>query len=124
MSDTTSAHDEAHGVGHLVPLRILIANGVALLILTVVTVAAAQFDFGAANITVALAIAGVKASLVVLFFMHLRWDRPINAFIFVTSIAFVLLFIGISLHDTYEYREDMIKGEAPKVQQRLTEMAG
>ena len=66
----THGHDEHHGVGHIVPIRYLVATGTALLILTVITVWVAKFDFGAFNIAVALLIAGFKASLVVMFFMH------------------------------------------------------
>ena len=119
--DKHDAHDD-HGVGHLVPVKYLIANGTALLFLTVITVWVAQFDFGAANIWIALAIAGLKASLVVLFFMHLWWDRAFNAFIFVASIAFVLLFISFALTDSLEYRDQVIPGEGSDVQERLAEI--
>ena len=118
----THGHDEHHGVGHIVPVRYLVATGVALLFLTVITVWVAKFDFGAFNVAVALAIAGFKASLVVLFFMHLRWDRPFNSFIFVGSLFFVLLFIFFALADTHAYRADIVRGEAPDVQLKLTEL--
>ncbi|MHC5005586.1 MAG: cytochrome C oxidase subunit IV family protein, partial [Planctomycetota bacterium] len=116
-----SSH-EAHGVGHIVPVRYLVATGLALLVLTVVTVWIAQFHFGAANIFVALAIAVLKASLVVLFFMHLRWDRPFNSFIFIASIAFVALFIAFALTDTIEYRGDLAGGDAPAVETKINEL--
>lgn len=49
---------------------------VALAILTVVTVAASRVDFTHwGNITIALVIAGVKASLVAAIFMHLKWEK-------------------------------------------------
>ena len=115
-----SANSDYHGVGHLVPVRVLVTIGVALLFLTIVTVAVAQFDFGAANIWVALAVAGVKASLVVLYFMHLRYDRPFNSFVFVGSIAFVLLFIGFALTDTSAYRGELATGNSQLVEQALT----
>jgi cytochrome c oxidase subunit IV len=92
-SSSEQHHGEAHhGVGHIVPLKVLIANGVALLILTWLTVAVARFDFAAhniyeMNIIIALAIAVIKASLVCLFFMHLYWDRPFNSFVLIASIA-------------------------------------
>ena len=56
----------------------------ALLVLTVVTVGASTIDFGSGmtNVIIAMLIASIKASLVALFFMHLRWDKPINAIIF------------------------------------------
>ena len=48
----------------------------SLLVGTVITVVAAQMDFhGHWNVVVAMAIAGVKASLVAAIFMHLKWER-------------------------------------------------
>jgi len=117
--DAAHTGDDAHGhgVGHVVPIKLLVTVGIALLILTWITVAATYVDLGEANIYIALAIAVVKASLVALFFMHLRWDRPFNGFVFVASVAFVALFIGGALTDTREY--------APQVEQyRITELQG
>ena len=84
MADDAHAHDH-HGVGHIVPYRILVATGGALFVLTWVTVAVARVNLGEANIFVALAIAAFKASLVALFFMHLRWDRPFNTLLRLVS---------------------------------------
>jgi cytochrome c oxidase subunit 4 len=50
----------------------------ALMLLTALTVFVAGIDLGAFNTIVALAIAGTKAMLVVLFFMHLRYARPLT----------------------------------------------
>jgi cytochrome c oxidase subunit 4 len=49
-----------------------------LLVLTVITVAIAQFDFGNLNLVVAMVVASVKAALVALFFMHLKYENPIT----------------------------------------------
>jgi cytochrome c oxidase subunit 4 len=65
----------------------------ALLVLTVITVGASRIDFGAGNVIVAMLIASIKASLVALFFMHLRYDKPMAAIIFVTSLFFLGLFL-------------------------------
>ena len=117
------SHGEGHGgVGHIVPIKILAQTGAALLVLTVVTVWAAGIDFGEANVWIALAIAVLKGSLVVLFFMHLRWDRPFNGIVFITSMAFVTLFIAFALTDTGEYAPDVDAGNAPLVQQKLDEL--
>ncbi len=117
------SHGEEHGrVGHIVPIKILAQTGGALLVLTVVTVWAASIDFGEANVWIALAIAVLKGSLVVLFFMHLRWDRPFNGIVFITSMAFLTLFIAFALTDTGEYEPDVDTGNAPLVQQKLDEL--
>ncbi len=99
--DTSTMHDSAHSaLGHVVPLWLLAAVFGTLLLLTGATVAAAQIDLGNLNLYLALAIAGAKATLVILFFMHLFWDRPFNAMIFVGCLLFVSLFIGIVLTDS------------------------
>jgi cytochrome c oxidase subunit 4 len=108
--DTGKLHEP---VGHVAPLPVLLAVWAALLVLTVVTVAVTWVDLGVFNLWMALAIATVKASLVALYFMHLRWDRPFNAIVFVASIAFVMLFVGLALVDTVEYQPELIPGYAP-----------
>ncbi len=120
MASGSSQHEEHEGVGHVVPVRILFTTGIGLLILTAVTVFVADLDFGNLNIWIALAIAVLKGSLVLLFFMHLKYDRPFNGIIFVTSLALVALFISFALTDTSEYAGDLDPGDAPKVAEKLT----
>ncbi len=120
MTDNDHQPDHAdHGVGHIVPIPILAATGSALLVLTVITVWVASYDFGPANVWIALGIAAFKASLVVLFFMHLIWDRPFNGVVFVASIAFLAVFIGFAMTDTFEYRPDIDTGNSKEVQKLL-----
>jgi cytochrome c oxidase subunit IV len=91
---TSPAHEHEHG-GTAVYTKTLIA----LLILTALTVIAAGFDFGQANVVIALAIATIKGSLVVLFFMHLRWDKPLNAIIVMAGFLFLGIFLMFTLLD-------------------------
>lgn len=72
---------------------------VGLLILTAITVAAASFDFGQGNVVIALFVATIKASLVVLFFMHLKWDKPVNAIIAMAGFLFLGIFLMFCLID-------------------------
>jgi cytochrome c oxidase subunit 4 len=89
---TTDAHDVSAEVK-----RYLAVFG-ALLVLTVVTVAASYLPLGeSSTVVVAIAIAAVKAALVGAFFMHLSSERPVvywslglTAVLFVALIAFVL----------------------------------
>ena len=62
------AHPAAHG--HVTPLGVYLAIFATLMVLTGVTVVVAYVDLGQANIFIALGIAGFKATLVVLYFMH------------------------------------------------------
>ena len=58
----------------VVPRTTYVVIFVALMVLTAVTTSVAYFDLGFANPVVALTIAVLKGSLVVLFFMHMRWN--------------------------------------------------
>jgi caa(3)-type oxidase subunit IV len=94
--------DNKHSGGHhLVPFSVYIKTIVALLILTVLTVGASYIDFGKANIVVSLGIATFKASLVLLFFMGLRYDSWLNATVIVSSFAALVLFIGMTAADLW-----------------------
>ena len=116
-ADSSSTPASAHsGLGHVVPVWLLAAVFGALLVLTGLTVAVAHVDLGNLNLYLALAIATVKASLVVLFFMHLFWDRPFNAMIFIGCLLFVSLFIGIALTDSRANDASAIGGEGSAMQ--------
>ncbi len=87
---------------HVLPLRIYFSVWGALLVLTYLTVAASYQDFGTWNLVVAVGIATIKASLVALFFMHLKYDERFNALIFVSALAFLGIFFILTLADTSE----------------------
>ena len=111
------SHGEPHPlVGHLVPMWILFAVGGALLVLTAITVAVRYIDVGEFNMVIALGVAVIKATLVALFFMHLRWDRPFNQLIFLSGILFVVLMMAFCLMDTSQYRESQYVGNPVDVQ--------
>jgi cytochrome c oxidase subunit 4 len=114
MTETKPAAAEPqHALAHVMPLRVLAAVWIGLLALTVVTVAATKLDLGGMSLWIALGIATTKATLVALFFMHLRYDRPFNAIVFVTAFLFFLLFVGLALMDTKAYEPELIPGYAP-----------
>ena len=130
-ADEPAFHDGAdahHGVGHIVPIKYLALVAGALLVLTWLTVAVMAIDLGEANIYIALAIAVVKASLVMLFFMHLWWDRAFNLLVIITSIIAVVLFIAFALTDSHEYQADVqtyraaeeLNADAKGAQDKLT----
>ena len=103
------------GFVHIAPFRVLAGVWVTLLVLTWVTVSATGIDLGRFNLWLAMAIATVKAALVLLYFMHMRYDRPINAIVFVTALLFVMLFVGFALMDTLAYQPELIPGYAPGI---------
>ncbi|MFN7684920.1 MAG: c-type cytochrome [Oligoflexia bacterium] len=71
----------------------------ALLVLTVVTVAVSRVDLGIFNFTVALLIAVVKATVVGMWFMGLKYDTKENTLIFVSSFLFLAIFIVLTATD-------------------------
>lgn len=91
------AHDSGH---HVLPKATLFQVFGALIVLTIITVAVAYVPLGPLTIPVAVGIAATKATLVVLYFMHLKYDNPVNALTFSIGLIFVGLFIGITLVDT------------------------
>jgi cytochrome c oxidase subunit 4 len=91
--DHTAADSAAHD--HVVPLTIYFGVFATLLVLTGVTTAVAFVDLGRMNVFVALTIAVVKASLVLLYFMHLRYTARLTPLM--VAIAFFWLAIMIVL---------------------------
>ncbi len=124
MAHHSHEHAEAHPeVGHVVPVKYLLGAGLALLVLTVVTVATHSVDMGEANLPVALTIAMVKAVIVALIFMHLRWDRPFNLLVLVGSALFVLLMLAFAAMDVHQNEPSMFNGNAPTAESTLMEHA-
>ena len=121
MSDHHDGHDTG---GHAVPHKMLIATCLGLLALTAITVWSSKIDFNELqmpemNIIIAIGIATLKVTLVGLIFMHLRWDRSFTAFIFVSSILLVGLFISFAMMDTKEYQPEIIQTNSTEIQQKL-----
>ena len=106
---TDSHHDDHHGLSHVATIKVLVATGGTLLLLTIVTVLATRIDFGApVNLGIAMAIAVTKATLVILFFMHLRYDRLFHSVVFTAAILAASLFVGFTLMDTNQYQQTNI----------------
>ena len=94
-----ATHSHSHAEGHGNAVRTYSVVLTALLVLTLITVAVSRVDFGSLNVIIAIGIATFKASLVALYFMHLRYDKPMNAIIFVISLFFLGLFLAGCLTD-------------------------
>jgi cytochrome c oxidase subunit 4 len=93
------AHDESRHLAHSHSGRYVVVWG-ALIVLTFATWGLSRFHIpGALGVIVALVIATVKGALVALFFMHLWDQRGANRLVFVTSLVFVALLVGLTLAD-------------------------
>jgi cytochrome c oxidase subunit 4 len=97
-TDHSHADDGAVHV-HIASVPFYAGIFLALCFFTVVTVAVSYFDFGSANIFIALFIATVKATLVSMFFMHLAHDKVFNTISFFGAFLFLGVFILLCYDD-------------------------
>jgi cytochrome c oxidase subunit 4 len=97
---TTSEHDEQQ---HAVPCPVYFNVWIGLLILTGLTVGASYIDFGHVGLLTAILIATVKGSLVLLYFMHIRFERPLFVGLILAVLVTYGIFIGLTFSD-YWYR--------------------
>jgi len=107
--DHHAEHGEHHGLGHVASKRVLFGTWGTLMVLTIVTVTASKIDFGAAelNLLIAMVIAVIKATLVCLFFMHLKYDKLFHSVVFVSAILLATLFVTFALMDSNQYQSDV-----------------
>jgi cytochrome c oxidase subunit 4 len=84
---------------HVVPLRVYALVFGALLTLTGVTAWVAFLDLGPLNTIAAMTIAAVKALLVVLYFMHVRWSSRLTRLFIAAGIFWLLILILLTLGD-------------------------
>lgn len=92
MAEHSSEHPHPTPGLYLVILLCLVAG-------TVLTYFAATWDMGPFNPVVALAIACTKATLVILFFMHVRYSSTLTKITVVAGFFWLLILITLSLSD-------------------------
>src|ERR1700759_5147992 len=85
--------DEVHAEHHIVPKRIYFLVFTALILLTWVTAWISTIDLGALNTAVALSIAVFKASLVILFFMHVFYGTRLTKLIVGAGLFWLILLL-------------------------------
>jgi cytochrome c oxidase subunit 4 len=96
------AHPHAHaphGAGHISPISMYITIFLLLMVLTGVTVGAAYVDLGIFNFAVAMLIACFKASLVVWFFMHVKYQSKLTKLTVATGLFFLGILLSLMLVD-------------------------
>jgi cytochrome c oxidase subunit 4 len=104
-------HDKDHHKHHILSPKLGLIIAGSLLFLTFITVWIAQFNFGALNFPIAMAVATLKAFLVFAFFMGLKYDVFENRVIFGTGFIFLAIFIVLTASDLF-YRGDVyVKGQ-------------
>jgi len=98
--ENNNHHKEEH---HIVSYAANLKVWIALLILTWITITAAYLNFGTLAVTVALVIATIKATVVLAYFMHLRFDSKILTIFFIITMAVFTSFIVLTFFD-YAFR--------------------
>jgi cytochrome c oxidase subunit 4 len=91
-----SEHENAN---HIVPPRTYLVIILTLIALTALTVTAAYQNLGKFNIVVALAIATLKATLVVLFFMHAKYSPRRTQLVIVSGIFWLAILLFMTMSD-------------------------
>ena len=85
---------EVHSTHHVVPTSTYLGVFFALMILLVLTLVAAAVDLGPLNLPIALAIAFLKAGIIVLYFMHVKFNsRLVQVFAGAAIIWLLIMFI-------------------------------
>ena len=87
--------------GHVVPKRIYFMIFGSLLAMTALTTGVAYVDLGQWNTVVALLIACCKATLVILFFMHLRWSPRLMRIVVLSAILWLAILISLTTTDFF-----------------------
>jgi cytochrome c oxidase subunit IV len=99
MADHAHAHSESHPHVHVTPLPVYLAVFGTLMVLTGVTVAVAYVNLGEFNKVVALGIASFKATIVVLYFMHVKHASRLTKLIVVSGFFFLAILISLTMID-------------------------
>lgn len=85
--------------GHVVPLRVYFAVFGTLMVMTAATVLVAFRDLGAWNTIVAMGIAVTKATLVILYFMHVRYSDRLTRIVVAAGFFWFAILIALTLSD-------------------------
>jgi cytochrome c oxidase subunit 4 len=84
---------------HIVSPKVYIVIFLSLMVLTAATVGAAYVNLGAFNIVIALAIATLKATLVVLFFMHAKYSPGRTHLVIICAVFWLAIMLALTLSD-------------------------
>ena len=86
--------------GHATSIKTYVIIWISLIFFTALTVFAAHLDLGVYNAAVALTIASIKATLVALFFMHIRGtSETLTKLVVISALFFLFILLGLSMTD-------------------------
>lgn len=84
---------------HISSYKLLGAVLASLLVLTGVTIGVSYVDMGFFNVPIALLVASTKATIVLLFFMHMKYESKVIAISFTSTFLFLCIMIGFTFWD-------------------------
>jgi cytochrome c oxidase subunit 4 len=90
-----------HSEHHIVPKRVYFLVFITLIVMTWVTAIVSTVDLGRLNVYVALSIAIFKASLVILFFMHVKYGTKLTKMIVLAGLYWLILVLFIAMLDLW-----------------------
>jgi cytochrome c oxidase subunit IV len=93
IAELATEHD------HILPRSMYIGIFGVLMALTIITVAAAYVDLGNLNIIVAIAIALVKATFVILFFMHVKYSSKLTWVVVGAGVFWLIILLSLLMLD-------------------------
>lgn len=96
-----SEHD--HAEVHIAPVKAYVGIFLTLVCLTLITVAVSHLNMYKFTIFVAMLIATVKATLVLLYFMHIRYEKALYAYMIAAVLATYGIFVALTFLD-YSFR--------------------
>jgi cytochrome c oxidase subunit IV len=116
------SHDDGAVHTHVSSIPFYVAVFAALLTLTGLTVGQSYVDLGRLNLAAVVIIASMKATLVVLFFMHIRHDAKFNGLMVLACIGFIGIFFAYTFNDV-GHRGEFDKDENVTISPRTGEAA-
>jgi cytochrome c oxidase subunit 4 len=84
---------------HVIPRKVYYAIFAALMVLTAITVGIATVDLGALNTAIAMAVAVTKATLVVLYFMHVRYSSQLTKIFVASGFIWLIILLVLTMSD-------------------------
>ena len=96
MSNSHSTAAEKH---HVLPDSLFILVWVGLVVLTAITVSGSVFFPGKIGILVAMIVTPIKAALILMYFMHLKYEKKGFVVMFLVAVGILGIFLGLTFFD-------------------------
>jgi cytochrome c oxidase subunit IV len=86
-------------MSHVASVKSYVGIFLALMVLTTITVLVAYVNLGQFNKVIALGIASIKATLVILYFMHVKYSSRLTKLVVVSGFFFLAILLGLTMTD-------------------------